>query len=119
MSNDKKILIADDSEFMRNVLKDILKTSDYNNIIEADNGQTVIEKYKDESPDLILLDIIMPKVDGMSVLKEIGRKANILVISAMGQEKTIEEAKNLGAKGFVVKPFDREKVIEEVKKVLS
>lgn len=119
MAKNKKILIADDSEFMRKILKDILKSAGYTNFIEAGDGEETLKKQASEKPDLILLDIIMPETDGMQVLKKIGRRANILIISAIGQEKTIEEAKMLGAKGFVIKPFDRKKVIDEIEKAMA
>ncbi|MGB2762505.1 MAG: response regulator [Minisyncoccales bacterium] len=113
-----KILIADDSQFMRINLKDILKGEGYE-IIESADGKEALEKFKTEKPDLMLLDIIMPEVDGMEVLKKIGKKAKIIVISAVGQEKMVNEAKNLGAIDYIVKPFENEKVIEIVKKVLG
>lgn len=112
-----KILIAEDSSFMRNVLKDILSEQGHD-LIEAANGKETLEKYDVEKPDLVLLDIIMPEVDGMEVLRKIGRTAKIVVISAVGQEKMIEEAKKLGALDYIVKPFDNDKVLEAVKKAL-
>jgi len=113
-----KILIADDSTFMRNVLKDILSAKGHN-LIMAENGKEALEKYNVEKPDLVLLDIIMPEVDGMEVLKKIGKTAKIVVISAVGQDKMVEEAKELGALDYITKPFDNAKVIEVVKKALT
>lgn len=113
-----KILIVDDSMFMRKILKDILSKEGHN-IIEAENGAECLAKCDSEKPDLVLLDIIMPEVDGIEVLKKIGKLAKIVVISAVGQEKMVEEAKSLGALDYIVKPFDNEKVIEAVKKVLG
>jgi two-component system, chemotaxis family, chemotaxis protein CheY len=111
-----KILIAEDSQFMRNVLKDIL--SDYK-IVETSNGKEALEKYQSEKPDLVLLDIIMPEVDGIEVLKSIGKEAKVIVISAVGQEKMVEEAKNLGALDYIIKPFENEKILEKIKEVLG
>ena len=114
-----KILIADDSQFMRKVLKDILQDAGYTYLVECADGKECMAKYASEKPDLILLDIIMPEVDGIAVLKEIGKVAKILVISAVGQEKMVEEAKNLGALDYIVKPFDNNKVLEAVRAVLK
>jgi len=113
-----KILIADDSKFMRGVLKDIVG-SEGNEAIEAENGKEALEKYDKEKPDLVLLDIIMPEVDGMEVLKKIGKSAKVIVISAVGQEKMVEDAKGLGALDYIVKPFDNKKVLEVIKKVIG
>lgn len=117
MSN-SKVLIADDSVFMRKVLKEILTEGGITNFLEAENGKDAVEKYKSERPGLILLDIVMPEMDGLEVLKQIGKEANVLVISAVGQEKMIDEAMHNGAKGYIVKPFDKEKVLEEIKKAI-
>ena len=114
-----KILIADDSQFMRKVLKDILHGAGYTDLVECGDGKECMAKYASEKPDLILLDIIMPEMDGMEVLKKIGHEAKIVVISAVGQEKMTEEAKGLGALDYIVKPFDNDKVLELVKKVLG
>jgi two-component system, chemotaxis family, chemotaxis protein CheY len=112
-----KILISEDSQFMRNVLKDILQDS--YEVIEAQNGKEALEKFKSEKPDLILLDIIMPEVDGIEVLKSIGKEAKIVIISAVGQEKMLEQAKNLGALDYIVKPFENAKVLAKVKEILG
>lgn len=114
-----KILLADDSAFMRNVLKNILKEAGLENFIEAVDGEEALKKIKEEKPDLVLLDIVMPNKGGIDVLKEVGKQVKILVISAVGQEKVVEEAKNLGALGYVVKPFDNKQVVEAVTGVLS
>lgn len=108
-----KILIVDDSKFMRNVLLDILSKGNHD-LIEAENGKIALEKYQAEKPDIVLLDIIMPEMDGMEVLKKIGQQAKVIVISAVGQEKMVEEAKSLGALNYIVKPFDNEKVLEVI-----
>ncbi len=114
-----KILICDDSAFMRKVLADILAKNEYTDVIEAENGQQAIEKFDSDKPDLVLLDVIMPEVDGIAVLTDIVPKgANAIVISAVGQENMINQAKDLGAKGYIVKPFDESQVIEEIKKNL-
>jgi two-component system chemotaxis response regulator CheY len=113
-----KILIVDDSQFMRGVLRDILLPLGCE-LIDAEDGKVALEKFEQEKPDLILLDIIMPTIDGIEVLKKIDKKVKVIVISAVGQEKMVQEAKVLGALDYIVKPFDNEKVLETVKKALG
>jgi two-component system chemotaxis response regulator CheY len=115
----QKILIVDDSAFMRTVLKNILENVGCKNFIEAANGNEAIEKISSEKPDLVLMDIIMPEKGGMDVLKEIGTSTKVIMISAVGQEKIIEEAMKLGAKGYLVKPFDNRQVEDEILKILG
>ena len=115
--NDPKILVADDSAFMRRILIDILKErGKFSVFMEAGNGDEVLQAYRTEHPDIILLDLIMPGKDGFEVLKELGGKADvkILVISAIGQNQLIEEAQRLGAKGFIIKPFDGKDVVARI-----
>ena len=117
-----KILIADDSLFMRKMLKDILP--DKYEVIEAESGQKAERQIKEENPDLILLDIIMPEgeEEGLRVLKvfkKTASKAKIVMITAVGQDAIIEECKKLGASDYIVKPFDKEKVIKTVEKYLG
>ena len=117
----KKVLVVDDSEFMRMVLKNILKQEDYK-IIETSDGTEAIEQFKVEQPDLVLLDIIMPKKDGVAVLdslKKINSDANVIMITAVGQDHIMEECRKLGAKGYIIKPFDEKQVLDAVKKVLN
>lgn len=116
----KKVLIADDSQFMRKVLHDILTKNGYTDIIEASTGTEAIEKFNSEKPDLVLSDIIMPEKDGVEVLKEIvPQGAQVLVISAVGQEDMIKQATDAGAKGYIIKPFEETQVLEEINKLLS
>jgi len=118
----KKILIVDDAEFMRQVIRGVVEPEGYN-IIEAQDGKEALEKINTENPDLVLLDIIMPEVDGIGVLKEIAGKTNVIVVSAVGQEAMINEAKRLGALDYIVKPFDAEedkdKILQSIKKALG
>jgi two-component system, chemotaxis family, chemotaxis protein CheY len=116
---DKKILIADDSSFMRGVLKNILTEGGFNTFVEAGDGEQAIQMIETEKPDLVLLDIIMPGKGGIDVLKAAGASTSVIVVSAVGQESVAEEAKSLGAKGYIVKPFDKEKVLLEVKNILG
>lgn len=118
----KNILIVDDAAFMRMMIKDILTKNGYNVVGEAENGAKAFEKYNELKPDLVLMDITMPEVDGIAALKKIkGADPNAMVImcSAMGQQAMVIEAIQGGAKDFIVKPFQPERVLEAVKKVVG
>lgn len=107
----KKVLIADDSMFMRQVLKRTLSEGNYHVIAEASDGCEAISLFKEASPDIVLLDLTMPCKDGMNVLKEMKKldsNAKVVICSAMGQSKLIVEALNYGAKDFIVKPYFNE-----------
>jgi two-component system chemotaxis response regulator CheY len=116
------ILIVDDAAFMRMMIKDVLTKNGFTVCGEAENGAKAIEKYKELSPDLVIMDITMPEIDGIQAVKEI-KKANdsakIIMCSAMGQQAMVIEAIQAGAKDFIVKPFQAERIIEAVKKVLG
>lgn len=115
-----KILILDDSQFMRKILTDILTKNGFTDVIEAVNGEQSLEKFKSEKPDLMLLDVIMPEKDGVEVAKEvIPQGAKVIMISAVGQDEIIKQAKDLGVLGYIIKPFEEKQVIEEVKKALA
>ena len=118
----KNILICDDAAFMRMMIKDILSKNGYNVAGEAENGLKAIEKYKEVSPDLVLMDITMPEMDGIQALKEIKKQdanARVIMCSAMGQQAMVIESIQAGAKDFIVKPFQAERVLEAVKKVIG
>ncbi len=115
----KKVLIADDSLFMRRVLKDIL--SEKYAIVEADSGSSALAQFEKEKPHVVLLDIVMPEgeEEGLRVLRTIMKthpKTNVIMITAVGQESTIELCRELGAKDYVLKPFDEGQVIETVER---
>lgn len=114
----KKILIVDDSAFMRQLLKDILTGAGFHNIREAENGQVALDQFQANKPDLVFLDIIMPGMGGREVLEKIGHQTTVLMISAVGQDKIIEETKQLGAAGFVVKPFDGPALLQTINHLL-
>lgn len=108
-----KILIADDSAFMRAILKDIVSKSTLKDaeIFEAGDGEEALNIITTQKPDLLLLDIIMPKKDGIAVLKEAGHDVpTVIIVSSVGQSDIIEQAKSLGAKDYIVKPFDSKMV---------
>lgn len=114
-----KIFVVDDSMFMRDLLSGILKDSGFNDIEQYKDGVDCINALNTTKPDLILLDIIMPEMNGIDVLKKIGNNMKVLVISAVGQEDFIQEALHLGALGYIVKPFEKSDVIDHVKKALG
>lgn len=116
------ILIVDDAAFMRMMIKDILTKNGYEVVGEAENGLAAVEMYEKYKPDLVIMDITMPEMDGIEAVKKIMEKdpsANIIMCSAMGQQAMVIDAIQAGAKDFVVKPFQPERVIEAVKKALS
>lgn len=117
-----KILIVDDAAFMRMMIKDILTKNGYEIAAEAENGQKAVEKYQETNPDLVLMDITMPEMDGIQALKkikEVDAGAKVIMCSAMGQQAMVIEAIQSGAKDFIVKPFQADRVLEAVKKVVG
>ena len=118
----KNILICDDAAFMRMMIKDILTKNGYNVVGEAENGLKGVEKYSELKPDLVLMDITMPEMDGIQALKNIkaaDSSAKVIMCSAMGQQAMVIESIQAGAKDFIVKPFQAERVLEPVKKVVG
>lgn len=117
-----KVLIADDAAFMRMMLKDILSQGGYEIAGEAANGLEAIEKYDELKPDLVTMDITMPQCDGIQALKKImgaHPDAKIVMCSAMGQQSMVIESIQSGAKDFIVKPFQPQRVLEAVKKLIG
>lgn len=109
----KNILICDDAAFMRMMIKNVLAKGGYNVAGEAENGARAVEKYKELSPDLVLMDITMPEMDGIQALKEIKKidgGAKVIMCSAMGQQAMVVESIQAGAKDFVVKPANLEEL---------
>lgn len=118
----KKILIVDDAVFMRMKLKDILEKNGYTVVGEAENGKEAFEKYQATMPDLVTMDITMPEVDGLEALKMIkayDSAAKVVMCSAMGQQGMVMDAIRAGALDFIVKPFDTDRVIKAIDKVLA
>ncbi|MCR4755713.1 MAG: response regulator [Lachnospiraceae bacterium] len=118
----KNVLICDDAAFMRMMIKDILTKNGYNVVGEAENGAKGVEKYGELKPDLVLMDITMPEMDGLQALKAIkgsDADAKVIMCSAMGQQAMVIESIQNGAKDFIVKPFQADRVIEAVKKVIG
>ena len=118
----KNILICDDAAFMRMMIKDILTKNGYNIVGEAENGAKAVEKYAELKPDLVLMDITMPEMDGIEAIKKIkaaDANASIIMCSAMGQQAMVIESIQSGAKDFIVKPFQADRVLEAVQKVVG
>lgn len=117
-----RVLIVDDTAFMRKLLRNILFSGGFDIVGEAENGKQAVEMYKQLKPDLVMLDIVMPEMNGIEALKaikQIDPNAKVIMCTAVGQEKIVKAAIKLGAKGYIVKPFQAQKVIEEAKKVLG
>ncbi|QDP40186.1 response regulator [Radiobacillus deserti] len=118
----KKILIVDDAAFMRMMIKDILSKNGFEVVGEAENGAQAVEKFKELSPDLVTMDITMPEMDGITALKEIkglSGEAKVIMCSAMGQQAMVIDAIQAGAKDFIVKPFQADRVLEAISKALD
>jgi len=117
-----RILIVDDAAFMRMMIKDILTKNGFEVVGEAVDGAQAVEKYKETSPDLVTMDITMPEMDRITALKEIKKfdpNAKIVMCSAMGQQAMVIDAIQAGAKDFIVKPFQADRVLEAIKKTLG
>lgn len=117
-----KVLVVDDAAFMRMMIKDILSKNGYDVVGEAENGLKAVEKYQELKPDLTTMDITMPEMDGITAVKEIKKMdagAKIIMCSAMGQQAMVIEAIQSGARDFIVKPFQPDRVLEAVRKAVG
>lgn len=117
-----RIMIVDDAAFMRNNLKHILTEAGHDVAGEAVDGEDAVSKYADIKPDLVTMDITMPNMDGIEALKQIRAAdpaSKIVMCSAMGQESLVVEAITSGARDFVVKPFQGERVVEAIARALA
>ncbi|HMN99430.1 MAG TPA: response regulator [Miltoncostaeaceae bacterium] len=116
------VLIADDAAFMRMMLKNVLTEAGYEVVGEAENGAVAVSRYRELNPDLTTMDITMPEMDGLAALKEIRAgdpSARVVMCSAMGQQSMVIESIQAGAKDFIVKPFQPDRVLEAVQKALA
>ena len=116
------VMIVDDLAFIKIVLRDILEKSGFRVVGEASNGDEAIRVYLDKRPDVVLMDITMPGMDGLTALKkirELDPKARIIICSALGQQRLIVQAIQLGAKDFIVKPFQPQRIVSALKKALD
>jgi two-component system chemotaxis response regulator CheY len=117
-----KVLIVDDAQFMRNILKKIFVNNKYEVVGEAENADAGVAAYKRLKPDVVTMDICMPNKSGIEAIREIikfDKNAKILVCSALGQELLVMEAIQAGAQDFIVKPFKQEKIIETMDKIMA
>lgn len=115
-----RVMVVDDAIFMRNMLKDIFVRNGYEVVAEAENGEAAPQLYQDTRPDLVTMDIVMPKKSGIEALQEImadDPQACVVMVSALGQDSLVLEAVESGARDFIVKPFKEEKVLETVRRV--
>ncbi|MBU7005340.1 response regulator [Phosphitispora fastidiosa] len=115
------VLVVDDAAFMRMRVAKLLKENGYN-VEEAENGQVAVEKYAQIKPDMVLMDITMPVMDGLAALAEITRYdpgAKIVMCSALGQQNTVMAAIKAGAKDFIVKPYQPDKIISSIKRFVG
>lgn len=116
----KKVLIVDDSLYMRTIIKDALAEAGYEIVGQAANGESAIDMSLELQPDIITLDNILPDMLGLDILKtlkEEGVTSKVLMISAVGQQSVIDEGMKLGIRGYIVKPFSSEQLIEAIKKL--
>lgn len=114
-----KILITDDAAFMRMMLKNVLTEGGHEIVAEATNGREAVEMYDAHQPDVVILDITMPEMDGIQALQALKAshpQVKVIMCSAMGQQDMVIKAIQSGARSFIVKPFQKEKVLEEVAK---
>lgn len=117
-----RVLVVDDAAFMRMMIKDILSKNGYEIVGEAADGQQAVERYQETHPDLVTLDITMPEMDGIEALKAIRSldpAARVIMCSAMGQQSMVIDAIQAGARDFIVKPFQADRVVEAVRKALA
>jgi two-component system chemotaxis response regulator CheY len=122
-----KVLIVDDAMFMRNMIAEIFNGKNYSGeeyevVAEAENGIEAVERYKEHTPDIVTMDIVMPEMTGIEALREImniNSAANVIMCSALGQDSLVMEALDAGAKDFIVKPFQPEKVLDVVVRILD
>jgi two-component system chemotaxis response regulator CheY len=118
----KRILIVDDAAFMRMMIKNIVTKNGYEVVGEAENGQVALELYQQYKPDLVTMDITMPEmsgIEGVKAIRSMDPNANIIMCSAMGQQAMVMEAFQAGAKDFIVKPFQQDRILQAIERVLS
>jgi len=116
------VLIVDDAEFMRMMLRDIVEDMGMDVVAEAANGLEAFEEYQNKKPDLVLMDITMPGVDGLEALKKIlkvDQKANVVMITALGQKDQVLACIKAGARDFIIKPFDQERVVDTLDHLMA
>ncbi|MCM2264169.1 MAG: response regulator [Desulfuromonadales bacterium] len=117
-----RVLIVDDALFMRNMLRDICVRAGFEVVAEGDNGEAALELFREHRPDLVTMDIVMPKRSGIEALQDImveDPQARVVMVSALGQDSLVLEAVEAGARDFIVKPFKEEKVVDIIRRVAA
>ena len=115
-----RVMIVDDALFMRNMLKDICERAGFAVVAEADNGEEALALYREHRPDLVTMDIVMPRRSGIEALRDIvadDPEARVVMVSALGQDSLVLEAVEAGARDFIVKPFREDKVVDIIRRV--
>ncbi len=119
----KKVLIVDDAQYVRDILKKIVEKTDFAEVVgEASNGNDAVILYEKLKPDLVTMDLVMPNSDGIKAIEEIikiDKNATVIVISAVGHEMSIQEATLKGAKDYITKPFKKEQIYDSIKRFLK
>jgi two-component system chemotaxis response regulator CheY len=118
----KRVVVADDAAIMRSMIKTILVENGFEVVAEAADGVEAVEKFEQYNPDLITMDIVMPKLDGINAVKQIiaaHPDAKIMMCSSLGQQQMVVDAIRAGAKAFITKPFEAPKLLETVKRLVS
>ena len=118
----KTLLVTDDAMIMREMIKEVAQESGWTIAGEASNGQEAVERHAECQPDVMTLDLVMPEYDGLHALRNIKAKnpdAKVLIVSALDQQQVLKEALELGASDFVVKPFDKDRMINALESLLS
>jgi two-component system, chemotaxis family, chemotaxis protein CheY len=116
-----KILVVDDAPFMRLRLRNILKRVGHE-VFEADDGTTGVEMYKQEKPELVFMDYSMKEMNGLDALKairEFDAEANVVMLTGMGQQELVMSSIKLGAKNFIIKPFEEEKILQVANNIIG
>ena len=117
-----RILVADDASFMRQIIRDILEAEGHEIVAEASDGVQAVEEWKKHQPDVVTMDIVMPRrsgIDAVRAIVAVDASARIVMCSALGQETLVTEALQAGASDFIVKPFKPDAVIETLRRVLE
>jgi len=115
-----RVMVVDDALFMRSMLKDIITRGGHEVVVEVENGDAAPVRYRELQPDLVTMDIVMPRKSGIEALQEImavDPQACVIMVSALGQDALVHEAVAAGAKDFIVKPFREDKVLATIRRV--
>ncbi len=118
----RKLLVTDDAMIIREMIKDTVSEAGWEIVGEATNGQEAIERFQEQQPDAMTLDLVMPEYDGLHALEGIKKSnpnAKILVVSALNQKRVLQDAIRLGADDFIVKPFEKERLLSALNKLVA